>query len=175
MDPINLDDLGNGGVPGIPAEFGKSFELAAVVRLESKGHQPDTILQVRGDYAGAYLLNWTTVSDQTRRLLENADTTTENAAIGIAFVVAHRVTGLAVHSVSGKAGGGGFDYWLADEKTSQFKARLEATGIAEGSDARIEERRRQKLSQIERSDSWGFVGVIMVVEFGTPLVEVQNK
>ena len=159
-------------MPGITPDIGTFFQQAAVVRLESKDHQPSITLNVRGDYTGDYILSWTTVSDQTRRLLDGADTTTENGAIGVAFVVAHRETGYAVHSVHGKAGGGGFDYWLADEVTSQFKARLEATGIGEGNDARIEERRKEKLKQIERSNSWGFVGLIVVVEFGTPLVEI---
>ena len=172
---IDLSDLGKGHVPGIPADFGRFFELAAVVRLESKDHQPGVTLKVRGDETRDYVLSWTTVSDQTRRLLQEADTTTENGAIGVAFVVAHRETGYAVHSVHGKAGGGGFDYWLADEATSQFKARLEATGIEEGNDSRIEGRRNEKLKQIERSNSWGFVGLIVVVEFGTPLVEMQTK
>ena len=172
---IDLGDLGNGNVPGIPPDIGKFFEQAAVVRLESKDHQPGITLKVRGDNIRDYILNWTTVSEQTRRLLREADTTTENGAIGVAFAVVHRETGFAVSSAHGKGGGGGFDYWLADETTSHLKARLEVTGISEGTDADIRARKEQKIEQIERSDSWGFSGLIVVVEFRTPLAEVETK
>ena len=162
-------------MPGIPPDIGKFFEQAAVVRLESKDHQPGITLKVRGENARDYILSWTTVSDQTRRLLDSADTTTEHGAIGVAFAVIHRETGYVVFSAHGKSGGGGFDYWLADGTTSQIKARLEVTGIGEGTDADIRARRDQKLEQIERSDSWGFSGYIVVVEFRTPLAEVETK
>ena len=175
MELIDLGDLGNGRVPGITPDIGRFFEQAAVVRLESKDHKPGITLKVRGDNTRDYILSWTTVSDQTRRLLEGADTTTENGAIGMAFAVVHRETGYAVSSVHGKGGGGGFDYWLADETTQHIKARLEVTGMGEGTDADIRARKEQKVEQIERSDSWGFSGYIVVVEFRTPLAEVETK
>ena len=108
-------------------------------------------------------------------MLEHADTTTENGAIGIAFAVINRETTYTVHAVHGKAGGGGFDYWLADRSNLQITARLEATGICQGNDSRIKARVKEKSAQIERSDSWGLPGVIVVVEFGTPIVEIHTK
>ncbi len=100
-----------------------------------------------------YLMYWTTVPDQTRRLLDSADTTTENGAIGIAFVIIHRETGYAVDSVHGKSGGGGFDCWLVDEERSEFAARLEIAGRLKRTPKQITATVQEKLAQIERSDS----------------------
>ena len=49
----------------------------------------------------------------------------------------------------------------------QNKARLETSGIREGSDQQVKKRVQQKLEQTDRSAG--------VVEFGQPLAEVKAK
>ena len=51
---------------------------------------------------------------------------------------------------------------------------LEISGIREGNDQQVKARVQQKLKQTDRSDG-ALPAYVIVVEFGEPLAEVQEK
>lgn len=175
MNYIDLTHLGAGRVPGVPPSLGKYYEQTAVVRLESVGHSQRAELDVTGDVSNTYTMIWASVSDQVRMLLDDADTTTENGALGIAFIVISLELGFAVGPAHGKAGEGGFDYWLVNEGGTRLTARLEVAGRRRRTMAEVRSLTLKKLRQIEPSDSWGYPGYVIVVEFSHPLAMVRTK
>ena len=175
MTNIDLTDLGAGRVSGVPPSLGKSFEQAAVVRLESLGHSRRAEIDVTGNVSNKYTITWATVPNQVRRLLDDADTTTENGALGIAFIVVNLELGFFIGPAHGKAGGGGFDYWLVNEGGTQLTARLEVAGRRKHTMTEVRALATQKLRQIEPSDSWGYPGYVVVIEFSNPIAMVLKK
>lgn len=99
---------------------------------------------------------------------------TEHGAVGIAVLLAQKEIGYTVIERSRK--GTGFDYWMGEmsEHLFQNKARLEISGIRKGDDQNVRARVNQKLQQINRSDGT-LPSYVIVVEFGQPLAEVQEK
>ena len=175
MTNIDLADLGAGRVPGVPPSLGKSFEQSAVVRLESVGHSEQAEIDVTGDVSNTYTITWATVPNQVRMLLDDADTTTEQGAIGIAFILVNLELGFSAGPAHGKAGSGGFDYWLVNEGGTQLTARLEIAGRRNQTMTEIRAVATQKLRQIEPSDSWGYPGYVVVIEFSNPIAMVRKK
>ena len=90
-------------------------------------------------------------------------------------MLAEQELGYAVIECSRR--GTGFDYWLgaASAGTFQRKARLEVSGIRQGNDRVVRTRVWQKLQQTDRSDAVQLPAYVIVVEFGRPLAEVQEK
>ena len=72
--------------------------------------------------------------------------------------------------------GPGFDYWLGhDDGLFQGKARLEVSGIRNGTEAQVNQRVKEKLNQITPSDHTGLPAYIVVVEFKQPQSRVVKK
>ena len=75
--------------------------------------------------------------------------------------------------------GTGFDYWLGEESenTMQRKARLEVSGIRNDTASVVHARVRRKIDQISPSALTypGMPGFVIVVEFGTPLAQVETQ
>ena len=173
---LNLNDLGNGAIPGISGRLGAAMAEAGGVCLESQGHAQGVRLSVRGLRNGAYSLDWPPIDDQSRRSWNDPDEATEYGAAGIAAMLAKREIGYTVIKRSAK--GTGFDYWLGDESdvlTFESKAILEVSGIRKGNDGAIRARVWQKLHQTDISDQLGLPAYVIVVEFGSPVAEVQEK
>ena len=141
---IDLSDLGAGKVPNLPPSIGIAHEQAAVVKLELSGHSQMVVLDLIGGATKKYSIVWNSVSKQIRDFLENGDRTTEDGAIGIAFFIIVSETDFAVAAVHGKAGGGGFDYWLVEKGASEFSARLEIAGRSRASPTTLRREVRKK-------------------------------
>ena len=169
---LDLGDLGH-GLPAITQHFGMALAEAGGVCLESQGHVQGVQLLVRGYRNKRYPLAWPPVTDQARRCWNDPEVATEQGAVGIAVLLAQKEIGYTVIERSQK--GTGFDYWMGDESSFllQKKARLEISGIRRGSD-RVKTRVRQKLRQTDPSDG-SKPAYVIVVEFGHPLAEVQEK
>ena len=92
----------------------------------------------------------------------------------------YRVVERAVKWVGARRGSG-FDYWLGkrDEGSPQpllqGKARLEVSGIRNGSETEIAARVRQKEAQTQQSDSLRIDAYVAVVEFGAPRSRVTKR
>lgn len=170
---LDLNDLGN-GLPAITPSFGMSLAEAGGVCLESQGHAQGVQLNVRGHSNSRYPLAWPLITEQIRRCWNDHEVATEHGAVGIAVLLAQKEIGYTVIERSRK--GTGFDYWMGEmsEHLFQNKARLEISGIRKGDDQNVRARVNQKLQQINRSDET-LPSYVIVVEFGQPLAEVQEK
>lgn len=170
---IDLAYLATGDLPGITAEFGGAIAQAAAVALDEQHHRSPTDLHVFGDFHDRYNLAWPPVNDQMRRCWNDREETTEQGAYAVAIPLVQKLTGLAVLERSRK--GTRFDYWLgpAAELPFQEKARLEVSGIRNGSRSDVDGRANEKLRQIGRS-TVSLPGYVIVVEFGAPLAKVLN-
>ena len=170
---LDLNDLGN-GLPAITPDFGRVLAEAGGVCLESQGHVQGVQLRVRGYSNGSYLLAWPPITEQTRRCWNDYEVATEHGAMGIAVLLAQKEIGYTVIERSRK--GTGFDYWMGEgvDEPFQHEARLEISGIRKGSDRDVQARMRQKLKQTDRSDG-SLPAYVIVVEFGQPHAEVQEK
>ena len=174
---LDLNELRQ-GMPAITPTFGETLAEAAGVCLESQGHIQGVELRVIGYASNRYRLYWPTITDQTRRTRNDLQESTELGAMAIAVLLSKKEIGYSVIERSVK--GTGIDYWLGDDVDTPFqnKARLEISGILKASGNNVERavktRVNQKLRQTERSDGSLPVYVI-VVEFGSPLAEVQKR
>ena len=170
---LDLNDLGNGIFPGISAARGGSLAEAGAVCLESQKHGKGVGFSVRGHSNGNYRLTWPSITLQSLDSWNDPEEATEQAAVGIAALLAKKEIGFAVLQRSRK--GTGFDYWIGNDESLpfQFKARLEISGIRQGNDTAVRARVKQKLNQTGRS-AGKFPAYVIVVEFGRPLAEVRK-
>jgi hypothetical protein len=119
-----------------------------------------------------------TVDDTVRRFNADLEVATEYGAYGIAAILMPYLTQLTVieHSIKGR--GFGFDFWLGSiddpQTVFQRKARLEVSGIRQGSQSVLQSRVNMKLEQISPSDILS-PGYVCVVEFGTPRARIVQK
>ena len=127
-----------------------------------------------------YALAWPRTTHQTLRALADSQEATEYGATAIAVLLVKKEFGYA--AVERAVKGTGIDYWLGHETDGppfQHKARLEVSGILhiKGSHKdvvrEIASRVRQKIRQTQPS-SGSLPAYVIVVEFGTPLAEIQK-
>ena len=163
---LDLRLLGN-GAPGLTPAAGSSLAEAGGVCLYEQGHAPGCTLDVSGTSRATYSITWEVPGDQALMTWNDEREATEAGACGIALLVA-RDEGYTVASRSRQ--GTGFDYWLTrteDGPPFSDDARLEVSGIRNGSAATVRNRVRKKREQITRYES-PLPGLVVVVEFGDP-------
>lgn len=173
---LNLNDLGDGSIPGITGTVGAAMAEAAGVCLESQGHTPGARLSVTGGNRRSYSLQWPSSNAQSRRTWNDPEAATETGASGIAALLIIRETGYVPIERSMKRTG--IDYWLGDADNStdlEYKARLEVSGIRRGDSRTVRARVQRKLAQTDLSDPSGLPAYVIVVEFGSPRAEVRRK
>ena len=172
---LNLDELGEGRIPAITRRFGNALAELAGVCLESQGHARGVNLLVQGISDNSHPLTWPLVTEQAFRAYDPEEAT-EYGATGIAVLLAKHEIGFVVIERSRK--GSGIDYWMGDETDTlpfQRRARLEVSGIRQGDESAVRTRVQQKLKQAKRSDETKLPAFVIVVEFGRPLAEVQER
>ena len=175
---LDLNGLSN-GLPAITPALGGAMAEAAGVCLESQGHRHGVHLRAIGHLNATHSLDWPPIGDQERRTWADLQEATEYGATAIAALLAKQELGYAVVERSAK--GTGIDYWLGDDAEGppfQNKARLEVSGIlrVEGSARNVETAvaRRVRAKQRQTQSSRGALpACVIVVEFGSPLAEVQ--
>ncbi len=171
---LDLNELGD-GLPAITPNFGKALAEVAGVCLESQGHAQLTLMTISGHITMKLSLAWPGVTDQARRTWCDSEEATEYGATGVAVLLARQELGYLAIERSPK--GTGIDYWLGDESSAlsfERKAKLEISGIRRGSSGDVRARVRQKIERAYSSDD-SLPVFVVVVEFGTPLAEVQGK
>lgn len=174
---LNLQQLDR-GLPAITPAFGAALAEAGAICLTDEAHAPGVILEVEGEFSTRFQLDWQPVTEQARRCWNDEEYTTEQAAYGIALLLILQLTDLTAIERSRK--GTGFDYWLGiQDSTSMLPfermARLEVSGIREGSRSQINARVKQKTEQTGASDAEGLPAYIIVVEFSRPISIVSAK
>ncbi len=178
---LNLNDLSR-GLPAITPNWGATLAEIAGVCLESQKHTQGTQLCLYGYRDNVYGLTWPVVTGQARRTWNDLREATQFGAAAIAVLIAKREIGYAV--VDRAVIGTGIDYWMGDESDGppfQNKARLEISGIlkadGDGNNVKreVSARVREKLTQTDPSDHTAIPAYVVVVEFGSPVAEVQKK
>lgn len=171
---LDLSDLAQ-GFPAITPAFGQYLAEAGAVCLESQGHPKGKDLRVQGDHTKQFSLQWPSVTEQMQSCLNDTEVATEHGAVGIAALLVKKVIGYSLVQRSRR--GTGFDYWLGEQTRIPFqnKARLEVSGIRQGTDSAVKQRVKTKLRQTDPSDKMGLPAYIVVIEFGKPLADMRSK
>ena len=168
---LNLDDLPQ-DYPGI----GNALGQAGAICLESQHHTPGVLLSVRGGgiTADDCQLHWTPSAARDSRMWQ-LNQATEWGAGAVAILLVKSAT--PYQDFDAATQGTGIDFWLGDGSDILFqrKARLEISGIRNGSDADIARRSAAKLRQTRQSDAAQIPAYVVVVEFGRPLAEVHQR
>lgn len=168
---IDLADLAK-GTPGITPAYGSVLAEAATICLESRAHPNGVTMGVDGDFGGKVNVRWAPLADQVQasKCWNDPEYTTEHGAYGVASLLVSALTDLTVVARSRKRTG--FDFWLGRKDDAdplfQNKARLEVSGMGEGSETEIRARVGRKLKQTQQSDAMGIPALVAVVEFGSP-------
>ena len=172
---FSLENLST-GCRGITPACGKGLAEAACVCLDHQRHTSPTSMRVRGQVKAEAAVIWQVPTAQERRCWADLDEATEHGACGVASLLLREISDLQVVERSKK--GTGFDYWLGDKDDPaalfQDRARLEVSGIRNGSDSVVATRVKQKLRQTERSEGT-LPAVVVVVEFSSPQCIVVEK
>jgi hypothetical protein len=117
------------------------------------------------------------VTDQQRRTYNDLPWATEMGAYGIAILIVKAVTGKKAIERSKK--GPGFDYWVGetddDELIFSNKARLEVSGILNGTDSEIAARLKNKRAQVQVSNHLDVPAYVAIIEFGQPQAHLEMK
>ena len=164
--------------PGWSLSFGAICADAAAVCLDERGHSSSVTLTIDGIQPCEIQIQMNAIDDTIRRFNADREVATEYGAYGIAALILPHLTGLTIIERSVKGKGLGFDFWLGSLEDPgtlfQRKARLEVSGIRQGSDSLIQARVNIKLEQIRPSDDVA-PGYVSVVEFGTPKARIVKK
>jgi hypothetical protein len=180
LKTFHLNDLrqDNPERPGWSLVFGATCADAAAVCLESQSHPTTVLFQVEGMQMMEVSLKRHEIDDTIRRFNADAEVATEYGAYGIAALLMPYLTGLTVIERSIKGKGFGFDFWLGSvnnpQTVFQRKARLEVSGIRQGTESTLRSRVNMKLAQIGPSDSLA-PGYVCVVEFDTPRARIVER
>ena len=171
---MDLNDLRK-GMPGITPDFGGTLCEAASVCLEDRSHQSGVAMAVNGALSSHSLqLMWPPTSQQVRNTYADLQFATEFGAYGIAALLVENLTTLTVFERSRK--GPGFDFWLAPKGSSaplfQDKARMEVSGVLDGTNSELRRRMREKLAQLKRGGV-ALPGFGVVVHFASPETRVD--
>ncbi|NJK70286.1 MAG: hypothetical protein HC786_26125 [Richelia sp. CSU_2_1] len=177
---LSLNDLRHNKPerPGWSLTFGAICADAAAVCLDERGHSIPVTLTIDGIQPCEIQIQADSIDDTIRRFNADREVATEYGAYGIAALIMPHLTGLTIIERSVKGKGLGFDFWLGSledpDTLFQRKARLEVSGIRQGSDSLIQARVNMKLEQISPSDDVA-PGYVSVVEFGTPQARIVKK
>lgn len=167
------------GIPALTRALGEVHAECAAVCLDENGHGEVVSLHVRDHTGVQFELTRSLVTETMRRAHYDKQKATELGACGVALLLTRELTGLTAIQQSRK--GPGFDYWLGPEPPSadalpfQHSARLEVSGILNGTESQFRARVKKKLAQSEPSDDTGFPAIAAVVEFGKPQAEVKQR
>ncbi len=180
MTTLHLNDLCQNKPerPGWSITFGATCADAAAVCLDEQGHPNYVSMQIDGIQTREIELQWNVINDTIRRFNADQEVATEYGAYGIAALIMPHLTNLTIIERSVKGKGFGFDFWLGSIKDPdtlfQRKARLEVSGIRQGTETSIQSRVKMKLKQIGPSDTVA-PGYVAVVEFSTPKAHIVEK
>lgn len=174
---IHLESLEN-EIPALTAAMGAVLSEAAAVCLQDRGHTSPVRLHLERMGGPQILLHCSAVNDRMQRTHNDMQRATEHGACGVAILLIRKLHKLTVVEQSKK--GTGFDYWLRpddgdDALPFQNSARLEVSGILNGTASQFATRVKQKTEQMEVSDSTNLPAYAVVVEFGLPQAEVGKR
>jgi hypothetical protein len=179
METINISKL-NDGLPTISPIYGQEMAEAAAFCLQRNSHESEkcilSCIKTLKDDTVDFHLAWDELDPRVETTYGDLDEATEHGAMGLAMLLALKLTKYTTVKRSMK--GRGFDYWLCDKddyNMFQEKARLEISGIFKGDDPQFKTRINRKFKQTNISDGYGFDCFVSVIEFGKPKASFLSK
>ncbi len=173
---INVNEICD-GLPGITPISGKHLFEACVVCLTRQNHSFEgTKLAVSFDKQFEMTMTWDNIfNEQLDRTWKDQEYTTEHGAVCLAILTALKLTDFTVIERAVKKTG--IDYWLGKkgDLLFQIKARLEISGIFNGSENEIYCRYNFKIKQTKQSDKSQLPAFIGIVEFNKPFIKFGEK
>jgi hypothetical protein len=173
---IDIKDISN-GLPGLSQVSGQHLFESCVVCLTRQNHNSaGTTFEIKGDKTITSTLIWDNIfDDQLDRTWKDQFYATEHGAVCIAILLALKLTDYTIIEKSARKNG--FDYWLGekDDILFQKKARLEISGVFQGTEKDVKKRYNVKVKQTEQSDSLKIPAYIGIVEFSNPLATFGAK
>jgi hypothetical protein len=171
------------GIPLLDEAYVQLFTKCCTVCLEHHHHQRNVQLKVSlkfEEVATVYYLlkNWLALDAKMRRSYRNLKDTVEYAACGIAGLLITELTGYEI--IEQSQVGEGIDFWLSKkifegEPTFMREARLEVSGILNGTEKEINTRVKLKMEQTKQSDTTNLPAYIIVVEFSNLQAQVVKR
>jgi hypothetical protein len=173
---LKLQEL-EAGMPALTPHCGGLMAEAAAVCFEERSHTTGVVIGVRCVDAKQFSVHWPKVTEQQRLTYNDLQWATEMGAYGVALLVVKAVTGKKAIERSKK--GPGFDYWVGDADDNEMifskKARLEVSGILNGTDSEIAGRLKIKNAQVMVSSHLGIPAYVAIIEFGQPKAHLEMK
>lgn len=173
---IDLKDISN-GLPGLSKISVQHLFESCVVCLTRQNHKSTgTTFEIKGDKIITSTLIWDNIfDDQLDRTWKDQFYATEHGAVCIAILLALKLTNYTIIEKSARKNG--FDYWLGDKDDILFqkKARLEISGVFQGTEKDVNKRYNVKVKQTDQSDSLKIPAYIGVVEFSNPIATFGTK
>ncbi len=184
VQSISLEPLRN-GIGRYVAERSQGDYLAAIVAFDQMGYDDNKLCEVK-DYDELKLViafEWSTeINDDMRDSMNDSDLA-EDGAVGIALILIDTFTKYTV--VERAIEGSGVDFLLGDKETFDVSnrkdfgiptARLEVSGMLKAKPrSRFRTRINEKVKQSKESDSDGTPAYVIVVEFGTPMINCTRR
>ena len=173
---IDIQEISQ-GLPGLSSTSGRHLYEGCVVCLTRQNHSSTgTKLNVDGDTIINYSLTWDNIFDaELDRTWADQFYATEHGAVCLTILLALKLTNFTIIEKSARKNG--FDYWLGEKGDILFqkKARLEVSGIFNGSTKDVNARYKIKVKQTQQSDSLNLPAYIGIVEFRNPIVKFGSK
>jgi hypothetical protein len=172
---LSLQSL-KAGMPGMEPALAESCGHAAGVCLEHGKHvSGGTPFSVDGAHEAVYAITLDPVTEQMRRSWSDLQDATEWGASGVAALLVEDIFGYQILQRSWKRTG--FDYWIGSSNNTDFlfqnKARLEVSGILNGTDGDISNRIKDKQRRFSEHPH-DLPSMVVVVEFGTPRSRIAD-
>jgi hypothetical protein len=166
-------------IEAVTESAGTTYEEACLICFVDQNHKSGTKMKITGDYDNEFSVIWdNSINDRMRNYWNDDEFTTEQAAYGIALLLVQELTDFAPTRRSFKTTG--FDYWLELQETDDLNifgnmARLEVSGIRNGTSSQIRSRTSIKLKQTTQSDNTGLPAFVVIVEFSRPISNVVKR
>ena len=170
---LNLEDLAQ-GLGAINKVMGAFLAQAGAVCLDKHRHPDGVVLSVQGSFDARFEVYRVISTEDTKLIWKDEIEAANYGACAFAVLLVRELTPLMV--VERACIGTGVDYWLGekDQLPFQKKARLEVSGINQGTESAINARVKKKLAQTAPSDG-KLPAYIVVVEFSRPTSHVVKK
>lgn len=164
------------GSLGLTPRAGAFLSESAEFCLSKNNHPAPVTLKITGDSETSGVLEWSLPSNQETadRTYANQREAAEDGAYAVAIVIVTQME--KFQAVVKSPVGTGMDYWMTgDDDAEIFVARLEVSGIFQGSPSQIGSRLQTKLEQTRQSDDTRLPAYAAIVEFSSPEIRVSRR
>jgi len=168
MVELNLQNLEK-GLPGLSVRWCYFLSEAGAYCLNRAKHESGVVLKIDSKKFDKAKLIWNNViNEQIKRSWNDDREATEFGACCLAILLTLNLTEFTI--IERSYIGTGFDYYLGYKNIIPFEnaAKLEISGIQEGSIRQIKRRFKEKIKQTEKFNNTKLPVYISIIEFSEP-------